>query len=46
MDGSFYECLGEYDDHWVRTDVGWQISRRWFDIRISLGDFAVLRPAD
>jgi hypothetical protein len=46
MEGSFYECLGEYDDHWVRTDAGWQISRRWFDIRISLGDFAVLRPAD
>lgn len=46
MDGSFYECLGEYDDHWVRTETGWRISRRWFDIRISLGDFAVLRPAD
>jgi hypothetical protein len=46
MDGSSYECMGEYDDHWVRTDDGWRISRRWFEIRISIGDFAVLRPAD
>ncbi len=46
MEGASYECLGEYDDHWVRTDAGWRISRRWFEIRISLGDFAVLRPAD
>ena len=45
MAGAFYECLGEYDDHWVRTDTGWRISRRWFDIRIELGDPAVLRPA-
>ena len=46
MDGSSYECMGEYDDHWVRTDTGWRISRRWFEIRIQIGDFAVLRPAD
>jgi hypothetical protein len=26
--------------------AGWQISRRWFEIRIEVGDFAVLRPAD
>jgi len=45
MAGAFYECLGEYDDHWVRTDAGWQISRRWFEIRIEMGDPAVLRPA-
>lgn len=45
-DGSSYECLGEYDDHWVRTTAGWRISRRWFDIRIQIGDFSVLRPAD
>ena len=44
-DGAFYECLGEYDDHWVRTDAGWRISRRWFDIRIELRDRSVLRPA-
>jgi len=45
MAGASYECLGEYDDHWVRTDAGWQISRRWFEIRIEMGDPAVLRPA-
>lgn len=45
MAGAFYECLGEYDDHWVRIAGGWRLSRRSFDIRISLGDLAVLRPA-
>jgi ketosteroid isomerase-like protein len=45
MTGSSYECLGEYDDRWLRTDAGWRIVRRHFDIRISLGDVAVLRPA-
>ncbi len=43
--GSFYECMGEYDDRWVRTPAGWRITRRAFEIRISLGDWAVLRPA-
>lgn len=46
MEGSSYECMGEYDDDWVRTDAGWRISRRWFEIRIAIGDRAVLRPAD
>lgn len=45
MEGSFYECMGEYDDRWVRTPGGWRITYRSFEIRISLGDFAVLRPA-
>lgn len=45
MTGSFYECMGEYDDHWIRTDAGWRLTHRSFEIRISLGDFAVLRPA-
>jgi hypothetical protein len=45
MEGSSYECMGEYDDEWVRTSAGWRICRRWFDIRIEIGDFAVLRPA-
>lgn len=44
--GAFYECLGEYDDHWVREPAGWLLSRRWFEIRIELGDRSVLRPAD
>jgi hypothetical protein len=46
MDGASYECMGEYDDQWIRTGQGWRISRRWFEIRIQIGDFAVLRPAD
>jgi hypothetical protein len=45
MAGSFYECLGEYDDRWVRTGAGWRLRRRAFEIRVSLGDPAVLRPA-
>ncbi|WP_244928825.1 nuclear transport factor 2 family protein [Nocardioides sp. W7] len=45
MADSFYECLGEYDDRWVRTAAGWRLTRRGFEIRISLGDPAVLRPA-
>jgi hypothetical protein len=45
MEGSSYECMGEYDDEWVRTSAGWRICRRWFDVRIEVGDFAVLRPA-
>lgn len=46
MAGSFYECLGDYDDSWVRGPDGWHIVRRTFEIRIATGDFGVLRPAD
>jgi hypothetical protein len=46
MEGRSYECMGEYDDEWVRTSAGWRICRRWFDIRIEIGDFSVLRPAE
>lgn len=46
MAGSSYECLGDYDDHWVREPSGWLLSRRWFEIRVEIGDRAVLRPAD
>jgi hypothetical protein len=42
--GSYFECLGEYDDEWVRHEGGWRISKRTFDMRIQLGDFSVLRP--
>ena len=45
MAGSFYECMGDYDDQWRRTPSGWLLARRHFEIRISLGDMAVLRPA-
>ncbi|GAA2724558.1 nuclear transport factor 2 family protein [Actinocorallia aurantiaca] len=42
--GSFFECLGEYEDHWTRTGDGWRLSYRKFDMRIRMGDFAVLQP--
>jgi hypothetical protein len=46
MAGSFFECMGEYDDFWVRDPGdGWRLTRRQFDMRIMLGDFGVLRPA-
>lgn len=43
--GAFFECLGEYDDHWVRDRVGWLLKDRTFDMKITRGDFGVLRPA-
>ncbi len=45
MEGSFFECLGEYDDRWVRTSAGWRLAERTLEVEISLGDRAVLRPA-
>lgn len=38
-----YECFGEYTDLWTRTDLGWQISSRWFDVTFDRGDARVLR---
>ncbi|MGN0062984.1 MAG: nuclear transport factor 2 family protein [Nocardioides sp.] len=46
MEGTSYECLGEYTDTWVRTAEGWLLSKRWFEITIEIGDRGVLRPAD
>jgi len=45
-EGSFFECLGEYDDRWTLVDGAWRIRSRWFEMQIMLGDFTVLRPAD
>jgi hypothetical protein len=42
--GAFYDCLGEYADTWARTPSGWLLTSRWFDVRIELGDRAVLQP--
>jgi 3-phenylpropionate/cinnamic acid dioxygenase small subunit len=39
-----FECLGDYHDELVRTAAGWRISHRRFDVRMALGDRAVLRP--
>ncbi|RKT86991.1 SnoaL-like domain-containing protein [Saccharopolyspora antimicrobica] len=46
MAGKFFECMGEYDDRWVRTPEGWRLSSRVFDMRIFLGDFGVFGPAE
>lgn len=46
MAGSSYECLGDYADTWVQRDGRWLLAKRWFEIRIEIGDRAVLRPAD
>ncbi|MFF3494496.1 nuclear transport factor 2 family protein [Streptomyces sp. NPDC002795] len=42
--GRFYECCGEYDDNWRRTDGGWRLCSRVFTVSLSLGDFDVLQP--
>lgn len=44
-EGSFFECMGEYDDRWTRTTDGWRLCSRTFEMRITRGDFTVLRPA-
>lgn len=41
--GLTYECFGEYTDEWTRTDHGWRITSRWFDVSFDLGDARVLR---
>ncbi|MFE4454301.1 nuclear transport factor 2 family protein [Streptomyces sp. NPDC056796] len=40
----FFECCGEYDDHWSRTGGQWLLSRREFTVTLRLGDRGVLRP--
>lgn len=45
MAGHFYECLGQYNDAWVKTPEGWKISERVIDVWIQMGDIAVLQPA-
>ena len=39
-----YESIGSYHDELVRTDAGWRIASRTFDVRMELGDRAVLAP--
>ena len=45
-EGRFFECMGDYEDHWSRTPEGWRLAHRRFEMRIRLGDFDVLRPAN
>ncbi|MFD7291957.1 nuclear transport factor 2 family protein [Streptomyces sp. NPDC059897] len=42
--GHFFECCGEYDDRWVRSEGQWLLCARKFNMTIQLGDFGVLRP--
>lgn len=42
--GAFFECMGEYTDRWIEIEGQWRLKKRWFEIRIMLGDFEVLRP--
>ncbi|MFZ3566753.1 nuclear transport factor 2 family protein [Streptomyces sp. BH097] len=44
--GRFFECCGEYDDRWVRSEGQWLLCARTFSMTIQLGDFGVLRPPD
>jgi len=37
-----YESIGTYHDELVKTSQGWRISHRTFEIRIEVGDRAVL----
>jgi hypothetical protein len=39
-----YECLGNYWDDLVRTDRGWLIAKRQFEVTIEFGDRSVLQP--
>lgn len=38
-----YECFGNYWDDLVRTDAGWRIRAREFEVTIQLGDPSVLQ---
>jgi hypothetical protein len=42
--GTFYECLGEYSDGWVRVPSGWRLTSRRFAVSIELGNRSVLQP--
>ncbi|UKD52595.1 nuclear transport factor 2 family protein [Amycolatopsis sp. FU40] len=40
-----YECFGVYRDRLRRTAEGWRITERFFDVRHTVGDIAILRPS-
>lgn len=44
QEGSCFECLGQYTDRWQRVDGTWLLTFRGFDVRITVGDWAVLQP--
>ena len=39
-----YEAVGNYRDELTRTDDGWRIRHRTFEVRIEIGDRQVLLP--
>jgi SnoaL-like domain len=39
-----YECFGNYWDDLVLTGAGWRISKRTFEVTITLGEASVLQP--
>jgi hypothetical protein len=40
-----YEAVGVYRDRHLRTNEGWRIINRHFDVQISIGDINILHPA-
>lgn len=40
--GSVYECLGYYDDSWIRAGERWKLVRRVISVRAESGDRAVI----
>ena len=43
-EGAVYECLGDYNDSWTRTDTGWALTSRVIAVRAETGDRAVITP--
>lgn len=42
--GRTYECLGHYDDSWIRSGDRWSLAGRVINVRAELGDRAVIEP--
>ncbi|MDG3008971.1 nuclear transport factor 2 family protein [Rhodococcus sp. D2-41] len=42
--GRTYECLGHYDDAWIRSGDRWSLAGRVINVRAELGDRAVIEP--
>ncbi len=41
---STYEAVGYYHDEFRHTESGWKLTDRVIEVRISIGDMAVLQP--
>ena len=40
-----YECMGQYQDRWCKTDQGWRIAHRQMVVAFEFGNRRVLGPA-